>query len=597
MTFRMNGRGAGATLALALLVALHAGAAAQATTQATAQTRTTEPFEPAESLEGNYLAAIVAGAGRDLGAASVYLREAIKGDPKNNDLLERGFVAFLADGSMDDAFRAAQRLVQRDPTNGLAQLAIGIRAIKQKSYQTARNHLQRGGRGRAADITATLLSAWSYAGSGQTNRAIETLERLKGEASYNLFRDYHAGLILDLAGRKVDAERRLKAAYEAEKTTLRLVDLWARFQARTGDFDGAAATYGAFDRLLPNHPIVRDGLARIAAKEPLARTVASPQQGAAEVLYGLASAGNRQGDEAAALLYLRLAIYLDPSHDLAILTLGDILERAKQLEDAVAVYSRMPAGSPLQPNAEIQAGLALEALGKSDEAVKHLEVLITARPDDVDALSALGNVYRSRKRFAEASDAYDKAISKIASPGRANWDLFYFRGIARERTKRWPEAEEDLRKALELMPEALGRERALVLNYLGYSLVDQHLKLDEALGMLRRAVELRPRDGYITDSLGWAFYRLGRYTESVRELERAIELRPSDPVINDHLGDVYWRVGRRLEATFQWNAARDLNPEPEDLVKIRKKIEKGLEEPPSANATEPKPAEPKADGG
>lgn len=588
----MNGRGAGVSLVLALFVALHAGAAAQATTQADAPTRTSEPLEPAESLEGNYLAAIVAGAGRDLGAASIYLREAIKGDPKNNDLLERGFVAFLADGAMEDAFRAADKLVQRDPSNGLAQLAIGIRAIKQKQYQSARSHLQRGGRGRAADITATLLSAWSYAGSGQTNRAMETLDRLKGEPSYNLFRDYHAGLIFDLAGRKGEAERRLKAAYEAEKTTLRLVDLWARYQTRIGDFDGAAATYGAFDRLLPNHPIVRDGLARVAAKESMSRSVANAQQGAAEVLYGLASAGNRQGDEAAALLYLRLALYLDPNHDLAVLTLGDILERAKQLEDAVTVYSQMPSSSPLSPNAEIQAGLALEALGKSDEAVKHLEALIAARPDDVDALSALGNVYRSRKRFAEAAETYDKAIAKLASPGRANWDLYYFRGIARERTKRWAEAEADLRKALELMPEALGRERALVLNYLGYSLVDQHLKLDEALGMLRRAVELRPRDGYIIDSLGWAFYRLGRYTEAVRELERAMELRPSDPVINDHLGDVYWRVGRKLEATFQWNAARDLNPEPDDLAKIKRKIEKGLEDTPSANA-----AEAKADGG
>jgi tetratricopeptide (TPR) repeat protein len=588
VTFGLKRRWPGTAAALAFLLALQAGAAAQGA----AATRGAEQIEPAESLEGNYLAAIVAGAGRDLGAASVFLREAIKGDPQNGDLLERGFVAFLADGAMPDAFRAAEKLIQRDPSNGLAQLAIGIRAIKQKSYQTARNHLQRGGRGRAADITATLLSAWAHAGSGQTSKALETLDRLRGEPSYNLFRDYHAGLILDLAGRKADAEKRLKGAYDAEKTTLRLVDLWARFQARNGNFDGAAATLNEFDRLLPNHPIIRDGLARVAARETIPRQIGSAQQGAAEVLYGLASAGNRQGDEAAALLYLRLAIYLDPSHDLAILTLGDILERSKQPEDAVAVYEKMPAGSALKSNAEIQAGLALEALGKSEDAVKHLQALIAGRPDDIDALSALGNIYRSRKLFQEAADTYDKAIGKLASPGRANWDLFYFRGIARERIKRWPEAEADLRKALELMPEPLGRERALVLNYLGYSLVDQHLKLDEALGMLRRAVELRPRDGYITDSLGWAYYRLGRYDEAVRDLERAMELRPSDPVINDHLGDVYWKVGRKLEATFQWNHARDLGPEPDDLEKIKRKIERGLEDSPSANA-----AEPKKDGG
>ncbi|MFY8150492.1 MAG: tetratricopeptide repeat protein, partial [Hyphomicrobiales bacterium] len=517
----MKSRGPITAAALALLLALPVGAAAQGATARSQEARSQDRLDTAESLEGNYLAAIVAGAGRDLGAAAVYLREAIKGDPQNNDLLERAFVAFLADGAMPDAFRAADKLIQRDPSNGLAQLAIGIRALKQKNYQTARNHLQRGGRGRAADITATLLSAWSQLGSGQPTRAIETLERLKGEASYNLFRDYHAGLILDAAGRKADAEKRLKAAYDSEKTTLRLVDLWARMQARNGDFDGAAATYSEFDRLLPNHPIVRDGLAKVAARQTPPRQVGTAQQGAAEVLYGLASAGNRQGDEAAALLYLRLAIYLDPNHDLAILTLGDILERARQPEDAVAVYEKMPDSSPLRPNAEIQAGLALENLGRPEEAVKHLNALIAERPDDIDALSALGNVYRSRKMFEEAAATYDKAIGKLASPGRANWDLFYFRGIARERIKRWSDAEADLRKALELLPEPLGRERALVLNYLGYSLVDQNLKLDEALGMLRRAVELRPRDGYIVDSLGWAYYRLGRYTEALRELERA----------------------------------------------------------------------------
>ncbi len=594
VTFMKKVRASGTAAALSLVLALPVAAAAQGATP-----RAAESLEPADTLEGNYLAAIVAGASRDLGAASVYLREAIKEDPQNNDLLERAFVAFLADGSMPDAFRAADRLIRIDPGNGLAQLVIGVRAIKQKSYQTARNHLQRGGRGRAADITATLLSAWSYLGSHNTRRAIDTLERLKGEPSYNLFRDYHAGLILDAAGRRSDAEKRLKSAYDAEKTTLRLVDLWARFQARSGDFDGAAATYADFDRLLPNHPIIREGMALVAKKEAPPRQIATPQQGAAEVLYGLASAGNRQGDEAAALLYLRMAIYLDPSHDLAVLTLGDILERSRQPEDAVAVYEKMPATSPLRPNAEIQAGLALENLGKHDEAVKHLDKVIAERPDDVDALAALGNIYRSRKQFQEAADTYDKAIEKLASPGRANWDLFYFRGIARERINRWPEAEADLRKALELLPDPLGRERALVLNYLGYSLVDKHMKLDEGLDMMRRAVELRPRDGYIIDSLGWAYYRLGRYEDASREIERAAELRPSDPVINDHLGDVYWKTGRKLEAKFQWNHARDLKPEPEDLPNILRKIERGLDEPPSANAGDQNtPAEQtKKDGG
>src|SRR5690606_33991930 len=148
-------------------------------------------------------------------------------------------------------------------------------------------------------------------------------------------------------------------------------------------------------------------------------------------------------------------------------------------------------------------------------------------------------------------------------PQPHQWTLFYFRGIAYERAKQWDKAEADLLQALALFPE-----QPHVLNYLGYSWVDQGMHLDEAMDMIARAVELRPNDGYIVDSLGWAHYRLGNYEEAVRELERAVELRPEDPVINDHLGDAYWKVGRRLEARFQWAHARDLDPEPDALEEI-----------------------------
>ena len=119
-------------------------------------------------------------------------------------------------------------------------------------------------------------------------------------------------------------------------------------------------------------------------------------------------------------------------------------------------------------------------------------------------------------------------------------------------------------------------DQPLVLNYLGYSWVDRGVHLDDAFKMLRQAVSLRPEDGYIVDSLGWAHFKLGDYDEAVKDLERAIELKPSDPTVNDHLGDAYWRVGRKLEAQFQWNHARDLNPDPEDLPNIVSKIDKGL---------------------
>ncbi len=141
--------------------------------------------------------------------------------------------------------------------------------------------------------------------------------------------------------------------------------------------------------------------------------------------------------------------------------------------------------------------------------------------------------------------------------------------------------------ALKLYPD-----QPHVLNYLGYSWVDQGINLDEGMRMIRRAVEQRPDDGYIVDSLGWAYYRLGNYDEAVKHLERAVELKPDDPTINDHLGDGYWKTGRFLEAQFQWSHAKDLKPEPEELEKIEQKLKAGLAEETSSAADASKQKKP-----
>ena len=178
-----------------------------------------------------------------------------------------------------------------------------------------------------------------------------------------------------------------------------------------------------------------------------------------------------------------------------------------------------------------------------------------------------------------ARTSYAKGIATIANPEKANWLIFYFRGICNERTKNWAGAEADLKKALELFPD-----QPHVLNYLGYSWVDQGVNLDDGMKMIRRAVDQRPDDGYIVDSLGWAHFRLGNFEEATKHLERAIELKPEDPTINDHLGDCYWKVGRILEAQFQWAHARDLKPDPDELKKIEEKLRVGLAEETSTTA-------------
>ena len=194
----------------------------------------------------------------------------------------------------------------------------------------------------------------------------------------------------------------------------------------------------------------------------------------------------------------------------------------------------MPQNSPLRRNADIQMAVNLDTIDKTDEAKQRLQKLLKDHPDDIDAIMALGSILRGRKEFAECAQVYSKGIATIANPERPNWLIFYFRGICNERAKAWDKAEADLKQALKLYPD-----QPHVLNYLGYSWVDQGINLDDGMRMIRRAVEQRPDDGYIVDSLGWAYFRIGNYDEAVKNLERAVELKPEDPTINDHLGDAY----------------------------------------------------------
>jgi tetratricopeptide (TPR) repeat protein len=531
------------------------------------------------SASGSYLAARHAGGQKDAAAAATYYRAALRGDPRNNELLGRTFLAVLANGEVDEAVKLAERVLQVDKTDRIARLVLGVRALKQKQYPVARRELAQSIRGPITDLTATLLSAWTMASPGESKSAVDTIDKLAGADWYAIFKDLHAALILDLAGQKKEAAKRFERAYKLDPTALRVVQSYGSFLSRQGNNAEALKVFATFEEALPRHPLIVEAVNELKAGKKLAPMVDTPQAGAAEVLYGLGSALGRRGGEDLGLVYLQLALYLVPSHPLALLSLGDLYEAMKKPELANKTYERVPLSSPLQRNAQIQLALNLDTLEKTDEAKASLEKLIAANPGDLEAIMALGNVLRGRKQFAECADVYTKGIDTITKTEKSNWVIYYFRGICLERAKQWGKAEADLKKSLDLFPD-----QPHVLNYLGYSWIDQGLNLDDGMRMIKRAVEQRADDGYIVDSLGWAYYRLGNMDEAVKHLERAVELKPEDPTINDHLGDAYWRVGRTLEARFQWSHARDLKPEPDDLAKIEEKLKAGLPDDTSSAA-------------
>ena len=256
---------------------------------------------------------------------------------------------------------------------------------------------------------------------------------------------------------------------------------------------------------------------------------------------------------------------------------ADLLEGLGQYELAIAEYRGVAADDPAYHVAELGRAAALRRLDKVDQAIEVLEQLTRSHGDLAVVHSTLGDILRAQDEDQAAILAYTKALELTDEGDKRAWFLHFSRGIAYSQDKDSVAAEEDFRAALTVNPE-----QPQVLNYLGYSLVEENRKLDEALDMIERAVAASPNSGYIVDSLGWVYYRLGRYDEAVIQMERAVELEAVDPVVNDHLGDVYWAVGRQREARFQWSRAlsfiqfKDTETEAE-LDRIRRKLEVGLD--------------------
>ena len=570
--------GAAAVAFAAFLAAASASATAQVA-QGTSERGPTALELSGLTASGSYLAARHAGQQRDASSAAAYYRNALKRDPKNSDLLDRAFLSFLVGGNVDEAVKLAEAVASADKSDRVARLVLGVNAIKQSKYVAARKDIAQSVRGPITDLTATLLTAWSLAGGGDAKGAVAAIDKLAGPEWYAIFKDLHAGMIYELAGNKAEAGKRFERAYKLDSSALRVVEAYGSWVSRNRPAPDALAVFEAFDKVLPRHPLIVQAMTKIKAGEKLPMLVANAQAGAAEALYGLGASLGRRGGEDLGLVYLQLSLHLVPNHPLALLSLADLYESLKKPEMALAVYQRIPASSPLHRNAAIQMAANLDALERAEEAEKQLAGIIAQDPKDFEAVTALGNIQRGHKKFAACAETYSKAIDLIARPEKTNWVSFYFRGICYERSKQWAKAEADLKKALDLFPD-----QPHVLNYLGYSWIDQGINLDEGMAMIKKAVQQRPDDGYIVDSLGWAYYRLGNYEDATKQLERAIELKPEDPTINDHLGDAYFRIGRTLEANFQWAHARDLKPDPDDLPKILEKLEKGLPEETSSQA-------------
>ncbi len=561
-------------LLAALCLAIPLGACGTISTEpgevAGARVVSLPPSSTAEAY-GHYLSAHLAASQHDLHDAARYYRDALAHSPDNPDLLARAFLYTAASGEVEDAAKLAKRVIAADPKDRAARLALTVDDIARSDYAGARMQLAQSARGPFQSLTLTLLDAWAAQGLGKTDVALKELQAIPAQGGTEALAHFHSALILDIAGRNAEAGKEYQAALLASGPNPREVEAYGRFLERTGQTQAAKALYAKLGSHASLAPVVAAGAARMAAGRVPKRLIATPQQGAAEALFGIAASLTDATSADIAILYLRLGLYLSPDLDLARIVLADRFEALEKYDDAIAVYGQVDADSPYKLAASIQAAIDLTRIDKTDEAIADLRAITAAHPDNITAWTALGDAYRNVERFADAAKAYDHAIVAIGAVTKKDWPLFYARAVSEERSKNWSAAEADLKRALQLSPD-----EPQVLNYLGYSWVDRGEHLDRALGLLEKARALSPFDGYIVDSVGWAYFRLGRYKDAAEALEQAVQLVPGDPTINEHLGDAYWKVGRKLEARFQWDHALAFDPKPDAKAELERKLKFGL---------------------
>ncbi|MEM9853193.1 MAG: tetratricopeptide repeat protein [Pseudomonadota bacterium] len=520
---------------------------------------------------GAYLAARHAAGTNDYRAAAEFYAQAMRGDSRNFALTENALSARLALGELREAEELAARMIGNGSNSQIAHMAAVAGQTLDQDFEGLVESFRSAT--RIGPLVDGLLLGWALIGTGQIEEGIAAFDAIALRDGLRPFALHHKALALAYDGRLEEAEEIFAGKGGVEMPDNRR-GLIARAQILSA-LERNTEARAQIARVLGSELDVRFSRLdrRLAAGEPLEFTeVRGAAHGMAEVFYTVSSALNGEASDSYALLYARIAHALNPGHIDAILLSAEYLERLDRPELATLAYDMVPRGAAEYVTAELGRADALRAANRPDAAVEALNQLAEAHPSIPKIHSKLGDVLRRSGRYAEAVTAYDAAIDLYGAPANEHWFTYFARGISFEREDNWPAAEADFRMALELRPN-----QPQVMNYLGYSLVEKNLKLDEALELIEAAAQLRPDNGHILDSLGWVLYRLGRFDEAVGPMETAVELMATDPIINDHLGDVYWAVGRFKEAHFQWTRALSFDPEPEDVARIRRKLDVGLD--------------------
>ncbi len=503
---------------------------------------------------------------------SEFYGRAFEEDTSDMGLARRALTAAWMDSDVDKTLNLARTVTKAHPKEAFSRSVLGAKAFAAGDYRKASNILNYDTGDVTLQSAIDLMRAWSEHELGNTPESKDLLEDLSGWAYIKVLGQVQRAI---MDGPNGDVENSLTVFDLADSAGVAKTEIAlsrARLLSASGDSDGALKVLSELDEEsggFDSGP-VKNYLDELKANQPISETL-TPQQ---EVSWTMTEAAsgffirNRAFDVAE--VYLRHAIFIDPDNDKAKIWLAALVEEDRQ-DEALRLFRSIKDDSDYAVSARLSEA---NVFFDRDEDTTAMKILEKANRDfdNFTTREALGRARLIRENYKEALPIYEALVDSMSEEELKDNTLpLYFRAICYEREKQWEKAVVDFEKVLEIEPDD-----ADALNYLGYTWVDRGENLSKAFGMIEKAVELEPESGAIVDSLGWAHYKLGRYTQARINLEKAVELTPDSATIIDHLGDVYWKLGRFREAGYQWKQALDYDPTDKERKDILAKLKGGL---------------------
>lgn len=546
-----------------------------------------ESFKPEKSAEnteirpqtaaGNYLAGRVAHLRQDLNRAADYYAKAIDLGYDQPELVGRTYLLLAYEGRIDEGHRFAQKALENGDNNYVIHFLNMTYYVSKGDFEAAKKSLSNVKEKVYKTAVLPPFYAWIAAGQGQREEALKALKPLLKDEQLQTIYYMHSGLINDYFNETDAAFEAFNTVVQNENIELsfRSLQIISNFYVRHGQKEQALNLVKKYENENKGVIMLSGLLRQIEAASEPQKLIDTPQKGLGEALFNTGTAFRQYQNEIAQVFTI-LSLHLNPQHDVARVSLADLMETTGQVESACREYVKIDSESPIYFMARLKAASVYMAMDHHEQAIEQLNVLHKEFPADYQVLFNLGEVNRITGNQDQAIKYYQEALKMMPEGLSSDWTILYAMGISYERNKQWDKAEDVLQQALKI-----SKRHPLVLNYIGYSWLKSNKNPNEALYMIFEAYRQAPEDAYIMDSLGWALFKMGRYNEAVKVLERAAEYLPGNAVICDHLGDAYWQIGRKNEAKFQWKHALSLKDDMEEVdpENVRLKLSGGMEPP------------------